>query len=84
MGVYFPPNLIETVARKIEGESYETLNTQLRDGERLFGLYDRGPFKNCPWLNSQREFDEFENQVRRGIITRLGFFALPEKEFENL
>lgn len=82
MGRYFnPPSEIKTVARRIEGDTYEALTAQLNPGEKLFGHYDRYIFQQCPYLHSESEFDEFERQTRGGNIMRLGFYALPEDVF---
>lgn len=93
MGTYFnPPSALSEVARKLEAPSifpiekgsYEALTSQLQEGEELFGLYDRGMFMNAVHLYSPDELEAFEDQYRRGIIVRLGFYALPKEEFDKI
>lgn len=90
MGYYFdPPNELPRIARPIHiarpmhGGSYAELQAQLKDGERLFGHYDRFVFQNAVWLFSEEEMEEFESQVRQGQIMRLGFYAMPDDVFEE-
>ena len=82
MGQYFnPPQEIKAIARRIEGRTYEQLTAQLQPGEKLFGHFDRYIFQQCPHLYSDREFEEFQQQVRSGTIMQLGFYAMPEQVF---
>lgn len=81
MGYYVnPPEQLAQRGRQLNADSasYEDIVSQLRPGERLFGLYDRGMFKNAVLLYSSDEFGEFEEQVKRRIIKRLGFYALSD------
>jgi len=78
MGTYYnPPDDLPKLegVRKIEGDGYESLVTQLGEDELLFGLYDRVFFKNAVHLYSEGEYNEFE---RQGLV-RLGFYAVPSK-----
>ena len=85
MGTYYnPPQNLPQVARKLREGSYQDLVEQLLPGEKLFGHYDRFMFQNAVYLDSEREFYEFEEQVRKGIIKRLAFYALSEGEFEKI
>ena len=83
MGIYFNPQDGVKVGRPLNGRAYVELRTELKEGEYLFGLYDRYMFKNAPWLFDQQEFDEFDRQVRQGTIKFEGFFAIPESELKN-
>ena len=84
MGYYFePPKELPLVARRIQGLEYEELQAQLKDGERLFGHYDRFIFQNAVWLFSAEEMEEFESQVRQGVIRGLGFYAMPADVFKE-
>jgi hypothetical protein len=84
MGAYFnPPQLLPVVGRRLyaPGNLYGELVAQLQPGEKLIGHYDRYIFQNAVHLYSQSEFDGFENQVKQGTITRLGFYALDAENF---
>lgn len=84
MGYYYnPPQELPKVTRPISGADYTALKAQLEEGEKLFAHYDRPlqGFQNAVWLFSEDEMDEFESQVRRGYITRLGFYAMPLSTF---
>lgn len=82
MGTYFNPSEdLPRVARKIEGVGYQELTTQLKDGEKLFGHYNRAMFQNAVHLYSEAEFDEFEHP--RNTAERLGFYAMPADVFEK-
>ena len=87
MGYYFnPPEKLPDVACQIYGTTYAELKAQLKDGERLFGYYDRPlqGFQNAVWLFSAEEMEEFESQTRRGgTIIRLGFYAMPTYVFKE-
>lgn len=86
MGSYFnPPQFLPNVGRKIDapGNLYGELVAELQPGEKLMGHYDRGMFQNAVHLYSQDEFNAFEDQVKRGIITRLGFYALRQESFDK-
>ena len=84
MGAYFnPPQQLPMYGRKLSGELYGELVAQLGPGEKLMGHYDRGVFQNAVHLFSQNEFDGFEHQVKMGIITRLGFYALRQETFDK-
>ena len=78
MSTYFnPPDAIRKVGREllIQG-SFQTLVDQLKDDEVLFGLYDRGIFKNAVHLFDPAEMEVFEKQVRSSVLIRLGYYAL--------
>lgn len=78
MGFYLnPPDSLREHGRILEGNGYARLLGQLRPGELLFGLYDRGIFKNAPWLYDREELLLFEEQASMGVIQREGFFAVP-------
>jgi len=84
MGYYFnPPQLLPQKGRRLSTHInlYDELVAQLWPGEKLMGYYDRGMFQNAVHLYSQSEFDGFEDQVRQGIIIRLGFYALNGEDF---
>lgn len=84
MGTYFnPPEELPQVARQICGETYEELASQLQPEEKLFGHYQRPLFQNAVWLFSPEELEEFESQVRIGVIKRLGFYAMPGWVFKK-
>ena len=85
MGTYFnPPQLLPEVARKLNSGSYSELVAQLQPGEELFGHYDRFVFQNAAHLHSESEYNEFEDQVKKRIIIRLGFYAMPKEQFEKI
>ena len=85
MGTYFnPPQALPTVARKLNSGSYKELVAQLKDGEELFGHYDRYIFQNAVHLYSEDEFNEFEAQADNGYVKRLGYYAMPKEEFEKI
>lgn len=85
MGTYFnPPHLLPKVARKLESGSYPELVEQLLPGEELFGHYDRFVFQNAAHLHSESEYNQFEDQVKKRIIIRLGFYAMPKEQFEKI
>lgn len=80
MGTYIkPPDSVKEKGRSIQGHSYAALVAQLNDGEVLVGLYDRYMFKNAPHLDSEAEYNEFEDQYRHGIVKCEGFYAVPCK-----
>ena len=81
MGVYAnPPQQIEKYGRALYGREYKQLTAQLKEGESLWALYDRGIFKLCVNLYSQEEFDEFNNQDKRGEFVSSGKFYAAKKE----
>lgn len=84
MGQYLnPPLRVQEIGRRINGADYTWLISQLSPGEVLVGLYDRGMFMNAAHLYSLDEFEAFESQHRRGTILRLGYYAVPSKEFQR-
>jgi hypothetical protein len=84
MGTYFnPPKELPKVARRLFGNNYENLTKELKDGEHLFGYFDRGIFQNAVNLFSGDEFEEFHKQVRAGQIALLGYYAMPDDVFQK-
>lgn len=79
MGVYVnPPFTVKDVGRQLVGaRDYESLARQLRDGEVLVGLFDRGIFFNAPHLFSAAEFEEFDKQYRSGMFLSASYWAVP-------
>lgn len=83
MGNYLnPPEKIKEVGRPISGSNYNDLTRQLRAGEILVGLFDRGIFKIAPHLYSPEEFDEFDRQYMSGMLISRYFFAASEAVFK--
>ena len=77
MGVYInPPDVLKEVGRQLQAGDFKLLASQLNSDEVLFGLYDRGFFKNATQLYPEREMAEMTNQVVDGIIIHEGFFAV--------
>lgn len=82
MGTYYnPPMDVTVIGRELHGLGFDTLTGQLEDNECLVGLYDRGLFKNAVMMPDEREYHGFEQQVDRGIIIRMGFYAVPKWAF---
>lgn len=78
MGKYLnPPLKLRQEGRKLETSlDYNELHAQLVDGELLFGLFNRGPFWQAPYLFNQDEAEEFLNQCANHIILQYEFYAL--------
>ena len=77
MGSYFnPPGELPAVGRNLNAGDFRFLTSQLHQDEVLIGLYDRMIFKNAPHLYSTEEMEEFESQVRRGILINYGYYAV--------
>lgn len=72
-----PPMEVTRKGRELKLGTYEDLTKQLKDDEKLFGVYDRFIFKQAVWLYSADEMSAFEAQVSDHTIVRLGFYALP-------
>jgi hypothetical protein len=96
MGHYFTPPTEEAVVaaggRTLETdktvcylfeEDFQKFSGQLAEGEALLGLYIRPwqGFNNAVWLVDYDEMQQFEEQVRDGIILRIGFFAISKSVF---
>ncbi|OIP23350.1 hypothetical protein COX95_03160 [bacterium CG_4_10_14_0_2_um_filter_33_32] len=81
---YLNPSGIHNAGRKLLPGNFWFLTSQLKEGEKLIGLYDRGVFQNAPWLHSVEEFLGFEGHVENGLLLSLGYFAVPQAEFEKL
>lgn len=80
MGFYFnPPEMVCNVGRKLNGQTFQELNNQLKDNEILIGIYDRGMFKNAPHLFSEKEFIAFEEQN----LKFLGYYAIIPTNFST-
>ena len=80
MGVYVnPPLKVRDVGRRLTGATYLQLCEQVRTGEVLIGLFDRGIFFNAPHLFSQEEFNEFDRQNRQGVFLSAAYYAVPHE-----
>ena len=85
MGCYFnPPGVLGAEGRELQIDTYpqpqfESLKAQLKPGEVLVGLYDRGAFHNAPYLCCAQEMEAFEYQARTGLILRVSFHAVSQK-----
>lgn len=81
MGTYFNPVAdLTKVGRKLEApHTYAELVKQLKEGEVLVGHWyrlDRG-FHNAPHLFSEREMGEFVRQEKAGVLSLIGYYAVP-------
>ena len=77
MGEYFnPPLELRKVGRSLNGSDYNSLQRQLREGEQLYGLYDRGIFFCAPLLGSPEEWEEFDRQYMSGLLLSREFYAV--------
>jgi len=73
-----PPNRIETEGRPLPSIYDATFNyyeRQLRLGEGLFALGDRGSFSFCALISDEDKFLEFFRQYEDGWLLKLDFFA---------
>jgi len=79
MGKYInPPTRITTEGRpltSIHDATFEYYEGQLRRGEGLFALGDRGMFSFCTLIRDEQDFLEFFGQYERGLLLKLNFFA---------
>lgn len=83
MGIYFkPPEGVARGRHLRPADSFAELKKQIHFGETLFGLYDRGFCQNAVFLKNENEFLAFEEQVRRGVIKRVGFYAVSRERAE--
>jgi hypothetical protein len=77
MGRYFhPANLLTNAGRRLIGENFAQLTSQLANGEILIGSYGKIMWEICPVLDSQSEYDEFEGQYRRGFLLSASYYAV--------
>jgi hypothetical protein len=78
MGHYLnPADKVSNVGRRLhDALTFADAVRQLRSGEVLVGLYDRGIFKVAPWLHSAGEWSEFEGQYGAGAFLSKQHFAL--------
>lgn len=82
---YLAPHKVPEKGRELQQGDFSFFTSQLKEGEKLVGLYDRGgKFKNAPWLHSEEEYKGFEDRVQTGLIWSLGYFAVPDEIFEDL
>ncbi len=82
MGQYIPPEVAQK-GRKVSGTNFQTLKSQLKPDELLFGLFDRGIFKQAPYLYSEAEFGEFDRLYRTGVILSATYYALRVQEAQS-
>jgi hypothetical protein len=82
MAVYFHPAKMldnkESGIRLLSGEGYESLVRQLSDSESLFGKYSNQIRDTCPKLDSEEEYNIFENKYNRGGYSQRSFYAVPQ------
>ena len=82
MGRYFNPvQDLPTVGRRLMTGDFQAMATQLRTGEKILGLYDRGVFKLAPVIDDAKELEEFESQYCRGMLLSHAHYAVPESAF---
>ena len=83
MGAYLNPptkELLNEIGRPLAfAPAFDAMEKQLEPHECLIGLYDRIIFKNAVWLLDPAEWTEFESQVKKGLILRIGYFAVPRR-----
>ena len=76
LGNYLNPvSKVDQIGRRIEGGTFGALNSQLKEGEALIGLYDRCVFKCAPHLPDEREFLAFADQIGGGLRL-IGYYAV--------
>jgi hypothetical protein len=61
---------------------FNELQSQLRGEEIMFGLYRRGKYQLAPLLADAVDLVTYEYQVRRGDLTRIGYYAVLEETAE--
>lgn len=85
MGNYFnPPEKVQRIGRKLDTKfNYAEMVSQLQEGERLVGLFDRGVFYNAPHLDSESEYLTFMDQVYQRNVQMVGFYALTEEQWKT-
>ena len=88
MGVYInPPDALKEIGRQLPAKTFTEMAGMLKPDEVLFGLYDRGIFKNAIQLYCENEMHEMTKQVLDGIIIHEGFFAVKKdtaKKFSDV
>ena len=81
MGRYYNPALdLRTKGRALRSGPYTDLIKQLREGECLIGLFDRGLFFIAPVLYDQDEYDVFMQQYNEGHLLSYEFYAIPSSD----
>lgn len=88
MGVYLnPPDVLKEIGRQLPAGSFKEMTKMLGHDEALFGLYNRGFFKNATQLYCESEMSEMTKQVSEGIVIHEGFFAVKKdtaKKFSDI
>lgn len=82
MGHYLnPADKVASVGRRLfDANTFADAQRQLRGGEVLVGLYERGPFQAAPWLHSEGEWYKFEGEYRAGAFMSKAHFAVAISE----
>ena len=86
MGRYYnPPKDLKDgkVGRRLPiqyPQTYAAAMEQIKEGEHLYVLVDRGIFYNAAYIPHDREFAEFYDQYARGMLLSFEMFALNDDE----
>lgn len=84
MGIYYnPAKEVKHIGRILRWGEYKDIVKQLKDGEFLFGVYDRGWCTQAIYLYDEKEYNRVEDCVKRdATIRRVGYFALTEEDIK--
>jgi len=85
MGQYYnPANDIETIGRPLrtlsDKPSLADLESQLEPGELVFAVCDKLIYKIAPFLEEQRQIDDFYSQYMRGMLIGIDYYAVPAEK----
>lgn len=71
-----PAHKVPSIGTELTGDSYAALIAQLKEGEKLVGLYDGFLSPRAPYLDSVEVYDAYEGMVAMSIAKRIGFYAV--------
>lgn len=73
-----PAESVKVVGRRLNGKNndYDAFIGQLRDGEQLYGLYDRLVFKVAHNVMDKDEFDSFYKSYYSGAFVSVEYYAV--------
>ncbi len=83
MGNYFnPAENVQHVGRKLDTKfTYRDMVNQLKKGEVMAALMDRGQYYIAPQIHNESEFDCQFDLVLQRRAQLIGFYALTEEQW---
>ena len=77
----YPTEDIVKIGRSLKSGNFKFLSSQLKEGEKLVGIYQKGDLASASWLYDEEQMLEIESFLINDYVKKLGYYALTDDDF---